>query len=109
MFRAVRGGVAHVKSLRSILGLLMISALLGLMFHQHDCGDHHDCAPNTDSQEQCPAAAWHAGAVQPATLPVAVPAAPQFVVAVVQPSVAPVSLARPHSFLPRGPPSVPFI
>jgi hypothetical protein len=98
-----------VKSRRSIFGLLMISALLGLMFHQHDCGEHHDCDQKTDSQEQCPAAAWHAGAVQPATLPVAVPAAPQFVVAVVHLSVAPVSLARPHSFLPRGPPSVPSI
>jgi len=109
MFHAVRGGGAHVKSLRSIFGLLMISALVGLMFHQHDCGDHPPCAPNTDSQEQCPAAAWHAGAVQAAALPVVVPTAPPFVVTIVQPSVAPVSQARPHAFLPRGPPSVPSI
>ncbi|MBI5395880.1 MAG: hypothetical protein HZA91_11335 [Verrucomicrobia bacterium] len=85
-----------MKAFRSIFGLLMIGALLALMFHQHDC--------DADSHEQCPATAWHAGAVQAAALPVTVPTAPQLVIAVVQPSVAPLSETRPHSFLPRGPP-----
>jgi hypothetical protein len=95
--------------LRSIFGLLMIGALLALMFHQHDCGKHRDWDEGDDSHEQCPAAAWHAGAVLAAVSPVVAPAAPQRVVAVVQSSVSPISETRPHSFLPRGPPSVPSI
>lgn len=87
----------------------MISALLGLMFHQHDCGDHHNDDQGSDSQEQCPATAWHTGAVQAAALPVTVPAPAQAVAASVQTFVSAVSEADPRSFLPRGPPSVPSI
>ena len=92
-----------MKRLRSIFGLLMIGALLALMFHQHDCDE------GVGSHEQCPAAAWHAGAVQAAALPVTAPTAPQFAVTVALTTFSTASEAEPQSFLPRGPPTVPAI
>ncbi|MCX7825477.1 MAG: hypothetical protein N2689_07950 [Verrucomicrobiae bacterium] len=94
-----------MKAFRLVFGLLMISALLALMFHQHDVGEHHDGAGDADSREQCPAKAWHAGAVQATTVVAETPAAPVVTIAAIRPAAFPVSETRPQAFLPRGPPS----
>lgn len=73
----------------------MILALLGLIAHQHDCDESHD---------DCPAVAWHSGAVQCDNPQVALPSLPEQVVEFVLPSVLPVATQAPAFFRPRGPP-----
>lgn len=74
----------------------MILALLGLIAHQHDCDESHD---------ECPAVAWHSGAVQCAALDVVLPGVPEQVVEFVVPVFPPVVTQAPAFFRPRGPPS----
>lgn len=74
----------------------MILALLGLIAHQHDCEESHD---------DCPAVAWHSGAVQCAALDVVLPGVPQQCVEFVSPWFSPIVTQAPAFFRPRGPPS----
>ncbi|MCX6899931.1 MAG: hypothetical protein NT105_14675 [Verrucomicrobia bacterium] len=85
-----------MKALRAIAGLTMILALLGLIAHQHDCDEAHD---------DCPAVAWHSGAVQCASLHVALPSLPEQVIEFAFPSISPIAAQVPALFRPRGPPS----
>ncbi len=75
----------------------MILALLGLIAHQHD-GD--------DCQDDCPAAAWHSGAVHCDAPKVVTPSLPEQVVEIVAPIVNPIAAEAEQLFRPRGPPSV---
>ena len=75
----------------------MILALLGLIAHQHD---------SDDSQDQCPAAAWHSGAVHGATPQLTTPGRTERVVEYVTPSVAAPATQVLRLFQPRGPPSI---
>ncbi|MCX6908116.1 MAG: hypothetical protein NTY01_08740 [Verrucomicrobia bacterium] len=85
-----------MKSSRAIAGVTMILALLGLIAHQHDCDESHD---------DCPAVAWHSGAVQCASSQVALHSLPEQVVEFVSHSILPVVTQAPAFFRPRGPPS----
>jgi len=74
----------------------MILALLGLIAHQHDCDEADD---------DCPAVAWHSGAVQCASPNVAPPRLPEQVIEFVSHSILP-AVTQPLAFFrPRGPPS----
>ena len=85
-----------MRFFRAIAGLTMILALLGLIAHQHD---------SDDSRDDCPAAAWHSGAVHCASPQVALPSQPEYFVELVTPSIPPVAAQVPALFRPRGPPS----
>ena len=73
----------------------MILALLGLILHQHDGDEPHD---------DCPAAAWHSGAVQCASPVVAPLSLPEQFIEFVSPSLLPVVTQTTALFRPRGPP-----
>lgn len=85
-----------MKAFRAIAGLTMIVALLGLIAHQHD-GDN--------CQDDCPAVAWHSGAVHCAAPQVVAPSLPEQVVEIVAPIVSPLTAGTLQLFRPRGPPS----
>jgi hypothetical protein len=86
----------RMKLSRAMAGLAMILALLGLIAHEHD---------SDEARDDCPAAAWHSGAVQCASPLMAPPGQPEQIIAVVTPSVAPPAAQMPQLFRPRGPPS----
>ena len=86
-----------MRLFRAIAGLTMVLTLLGLIAHQHDCDD---------SQDNCPAAAWHSGAVHCASPQVALPSQPEHFVELVTPSIPPIVTQVPALFRPRGPPSM---